>query len=184
MTSTRSWCVAIIHLTHRITIHAHLEGGSCCCPCSSPQPPSIPGRPDQQTVAETLTLAAHFALGSAMPPKDLVAYVSSVINDLGLKKARDTVIGDAMTKGVSGGERKRVSIGVELISNPSVLFLDEPTSGASVLFCCFRLRLTLRPMIRCCTHTHIPLLHTSRPPSLVLPMQASTPSRPSPSWPP
>jgi ABC-type multidrug transport system ATPase subunit len=64
-----------------------------------------------------------------MPPKDLAAYVTSVINDLGLKKAHDTVIGDAMTKGVSGGERKRVAIGCELISNPSVLFLDEPTSG-------------------------------------------------------
>lgn len=67
-----------------------------------------------------------------MPAKDVEAYVTSVINDLGLKKARDTVIGDAMTKGVSGGERKRVSIGVELISNPSALFLDEPTSGACV----------------------------------------------------
>lgn len=60
-----------------------------------------------------------------MPQRELEAYVNSVINDLGLKKARDTVIGDEMTKGVSGGERKRVSIGVELISNPSVLFLDE-----------------------------------------------------------
>jgi len=55
--------------------------------------------------------------------------VTGIINDLGLKKCRHTAIGDAMTKGVSGGERKRVSIGVELISNPSVLFLDEPTSG-------------------------------------------------------
>lgn len=72
-------------------------------------------------------LAGRFSLSGS---EDVVAYVDSVINDLGLKKARDTVIGDAMTKGVSGGERKRVSIGVELISNPSVLFLDEPTSGA------------------------------------------------------
>lgn len=70
----------------------------------------------QLTVLETLTLAAHFALGTSLGSgKELDAYVSSVINDLGLKKARDTCIGDDMTKGVSGGERKRVSIGVELI---------------------------------------------------------------------
>lgn len=49
---------------------------------------------------------------------------------LGLKKARDTIIGDGnMMRGVSGGERKRVSIGHELLINPAVLFLDEPTSG-------------------------------------------------------
>lgn len=70
----------------------------------------------QLTVVETLTFAAHFALGESLGSgKELNEYVSSVINDLGLKKARDTCIGDDMTKGVSGGERKRVCIGVELI---------------------------------------------------------------------
>lgn len=48
---------------------------------------------------------------------------------MGLTKATNTIIGDERARGVSGGERKRVAIGVELISNPSVLFLDEPTSG-------------------------------------------------------
>lgn len=82
------------------------------------------------TVQETLMLSAFFKLGKKLGQgKALEEYVTGVINDLGLKKCRNTAIGDARFKGVSGGERKRVSIGVELISNPSVLFLDEPTSG-------------------------------------------------------
>jgi len=81
------------------------------------------------TVQETLRLAAFFKLGKKLAGKALEEYVTGIINDLGLKKCRHTAIGDAMIKGVSGGERKRASIGVELISNPSVLFLDEPTSG-------------------------------------------------------
>ena len=49
--------------------------------------------------------------------------------ELGLTKCADTLIGNVMIKGISGGERKRTSIGVELITNPSLIFLDEPTSG-------------------------------------------------------
>lgn len=39
------------------------------------------------------------------------------------------MIGNERFKGISGGEKKRVNIGVELISNPSMIFLDEPTTG-------------------------------------------------------
>jgi ABC-type multidrug transport system ATPase subunit len=42
---------------------------------------------------------------------------------------KDTIIGNELIKGISGGERKRTSIGYELITNPSLLLLDEPTSG-------------------------------------------------------
>lgn len=55
--------------------------------------------------------------------------VEQVIEELGLGKCADTWIGGEFIKGVSGGERKRTSIGVELITNPSVIFLDEPTTG-------------------------------------------------------
>jgi len=48
---------------------------------------------------------------------------------LGLKHVATTYIGDNMIRGISGGERKRTSIGVELITNPSMVFLDEPTTG-------------------------------------------------------
>lgn len=81
------------------------------------------------TVQETLTLAAHFALGSGATAAEKGALVGTVVADLGLGKTVHTIIGDERARGVSGGERKRVSIGVELIANPSVLFLDEPTSG-------------------------------------------------------
>lgn len=55
--------------------------------------------------------------------------VDAVIAALGLDKCRRTLIGGAARRGVSGGERKRVSVGHELLIDPAVLILDEPTSG-------------------------------------------------------
>ncbi|MBM4179763.1 MAG: ATP-binding cassette domain-containing protein [Ignavibacteria bacterium] len=52
-----------------------------------------------------------------------------MINKLKLHKCQNTRIGGPLVKGVSGGERKRTSIGVELITDPSLIFLDEPTTG-------------------------------------------------------
>jgi len=52
-----------------------------------------------------------------------------LLHDLGLIKCADTKVGNALIRGLSGGERKRASIGVELITNPSLIFLDEPTTG-------------------------------------------------------
>jgi len=55
--------------------------------------------------------------------------IDKLLDDLQLKKCQNTLIGNQSKKGISGGERKRTSIGVEILSNPSILFLDEPTSG-------------------------------------------------------
>ncbi|KAF3439155.1 hypothetical protein FNV43_RR17430 [Rhamnella rubrinervis] len=80
------------------------------------------------TVYETLMFAADFRLGGiSMADKKL--RVEMLIEQLGLSSARNTYIGDEGTRGVSGGERRRVSIGVDIIHGPSLLFLDEPTSG-------------------------------------------------------
>ncbi|XP_065873715.1 ABC transporter G family member STR2-like [Euphorbia lathyris] len=80
------------------------------------------------TVYETLMFAADFRLGP-ISTTDKVHRVEKLIEQLGLSSARNTYIGDEGTRGVSGGERRRVSIGVDIIHGPSLLFLDEPTSG-------------------------------------------------------
>ena len=55
--------------------------------------------------------------------------VDVVLDTLGIAHVANTVVGGELLRGVSGGERKRVSIGVELVTCPSVLFMDEPTTG-------------------------------------------------------
>lgn len=53
---------------------------------------------------------------------------------MSLQRCADTVIGDNISKrGISGGEKKRVNIGIELVSSPNLLFLDEPTTGLDSL---------------------------------------------------
>ncbi|ETO27725.1 hypothetical protein RFI_09408 [Reticulomyxa filosa] len=79
------------------------------------------------TVHETLLNAAKFRLPKEMTLKEKEERVNTIITELGLQRARDTRIGDARRRGVSGGERKRTNIGVELIQDPSLIFLDEPT---------------------------------------------------------
>ena len=80
-------------------------------------------------MAETLRYAAEFRLSSQLPAVDKAARVDSVLDELGLRSAADTKIGNAFIRGVSGGQKRRVSIGIELIAQPSILFLDVPTSG-------------------------------------------------------
>ncbi|KAH9321177.1 hypothetical protein KI387_015816, partial [Taxus chinensis] len=81
------------------------------------------------TVKETLTYAALLRLPKTLSKMDKIEQTESVIVELGLTRCRNTIIGGPLIRGVSGGERKRVSIGQEMLINPSLLFLDEPTSG-------------------------------------------------------
>lgn len=79
------------------------------------------------TVREALTFAARLKLKTSHEDQD--RKVEDIIMDLGLSAVSQSLIGNERRKVLSGGERKRTSIGVELISDPSVILLDEPTSG-------------------------------------------------------
>jgi ABC-type multidrug transport system ATPase subunit len=81
------------------------------------------------TVRETLMFAAQLRLPKSLSLAMKTERVTQVISELGLLGAKDTIIGNAMVRGVSGGERKRVSIGLELLHDPNLVFMDEPTSG-------------------------------------------------------
>ncbi|CAM1508976.1 Fc.00g027150.m01.CDS01 [Cosmosporella sp. VM-42] len=81
------------------------------------------------TVRETLRYSADLRLPPEIPTEDRIRVVEEVIRELGLKECADTRIGNTQHRGCSGGEKRRTSIGVQLLANPSVLFLDEPTTG-------------------------------------------------------
>ncbi|XP_057358408.1 broad substrate specificity ATP-binding cassette transporter ABCG2 [Manis pentadactyla] len=81
------------------------------------------------TVRENLQFSAALRLPSTMTNHEKSERVNKVIQELGLSKVADSKVGTQFIRGVSGGERKRTSIGLELITDPSVLFLDEPTTG-------------------------------------------------------
>lgn len=78
------------------------------------------------TVEETIYFAARLKTPAKTPVHKVV---EETMEELGLVHIRDSLIGSAQVRGISGGERKRVSVASELVVRPSLLFLDEPTSG-------------------------------------------------------
>lgn len=82
------------------------------------------------TVEENLRYSAELSLG-ALSKDDLIAPVHQTLRSLGLWEIRDLRVGSVMDKTISGGQRKRLNIALELIREPAVLFVDEPTSGLS-----------------------------------------------------
>ena len=78
---------------------------------------------------ETLMMAAHIRMPGHATASEKEAFVEDLIKRLGLTKAANSVVGDKKKRGLSGGEKKRLSIGAELIAEPVLLFTDEPTTG-------------------------------------------------------
>ena len=84
------------------------------------------------SVRETLAYAAAFRMPASSTAAERKARVADVLSMLRLDSCADTVVGNASiveARGVSGGERKRLCIGTELMTEPALLVCDEPTSG-------------------------------------------------------
>jgi ABC-type multidrug transport system ATPase subunit len=92
--------------------------------------------PQDDLLIEELTVFQNLFYNAKLCFDNLTDYeiterVNSVLQDLGLYEARNLKVGSPLEKTISGGQRKRLNIALELIREPSVLFVDEPTSGLS-----------------------------------------------------
>ncbi|XP_035531430.1 broad substrate specificity ATP-binding cassette transporter ABCG2-like [Morone saxatilis] len=81
------------------------------------------------TVRENFSFSAALRLPTSIAQEEKDQKVNKLIQELGLGRVADSKVGTQLIRGISGGERKRTNIGMELIIDPSVLFLDEPTTG-------------------------------------------------------
>jgi ABC-type multidrug transport system ATPase subunit len=81
------------------------------------------------TVRQTLSYAAELRLSERMSAQTKLKRVDKILDMLGLAEHADTLVGNEYIRGISGGQLKRLSIGVEIIHLPDLIFLDEPTTG-------------------------------------------------------
>ncbi|XVE85380.1 hypothetical protein DITRI_Ditri17bG0086200 [Diplodiscus trichospermus] len=114
----------------------------------------------QLTVRETLSLAAELQLPEISSVEERDEYVNNLLFKLGLVSCANSIIGDAKVRGISGGEKKRLSLGCELIASPSVIFADEPTTGLDA-FQAEKVMETLRQLVQD-GHTVICSIHQPR----------------------
>lgn len=85
---------------------------------------------EELTVFENLYYAAKLCFGH-YEEKEIISLVIKVLANLGLTEIRELKVGSPLQKTISGGQRKRVNIALELLREPTILFVDEPTSGLS-----------------------------------------------------
>lgn len=83
----------------------------------------------EMTVSEIILHSARMRLPSSWSPLEIKTHAELIIQILNLSHVKNTPIGDGVQRGISGGQRKRVNIGIELAATPLCLCLDEPTSG-------------------------------------------------------
>ncbi|KAJ6302964.1 hypothetical protein OIU77_016952 [Salix suchowensis] len=81
------------------------------------------------TVRETITYSANLRLPDTMTKEEIDDVVEGTISEMGLQDCSDRMVGNWHLRGISGGEKKRLSIAIEILTRPHLLFLDEPTSG-------------------------------------------------------
>jgi len=87
------------------------------------------------TVKEHLIFTAQLRMDPSCTAEQRSNRVKTVMHQMGLQKCENTRIGTpGITKGISGGEKKRLNVASELLTKPSILFLDEPTSGLDSSF--------------------------------------------------
>ena len=86
------------------------------------------------TVRENLLFSANVRLPRSLSAQERIERVNQVIHDLDLQSCINTLIGTDFIRGISSGEKKRANIGMELVLLPKILFLDEPTTGKSLVF--------------------------------------------------
>jgi ABC-type multidrug transport system ATPase subunit len=91
-----------------------------------PQDDVLPGT---STVWEHLLFHGALRLPGDVPDAQLKAVIWQTMEDLGIDRIAHSFIGDQFTRGLSGGEKRRVSIATELLTSPGIMFLDEPTTG-------------------------------------------------------
>jgi ABC-type multidrug transport system ATPase subunit len=82
------------------------------------------------TVYQNLYYNARMCLNN-LPEKKIIEVVNKTITDFDLEETRDLKVGNPLKKTISGGQRKRINIALELLREPTILFVDEPTSGLS-----------------------------------------------------
>ena len=104
----------------------------------------------------------HCRLSADLPKEEKVLVVERVIESLGLQAIRDSLVGTVEKRGISGGQRKRVNVGLEMVMEPSLLILDEPTSGLDSSSSQLRLRALRREAlegVNICMVLHLSLIH-------------------------
>ena len=111
-----------IYLDGQVASNLGLRAASACVT----QDDVLPGT---STVWEHLLFHATLRMPSGTSTNALRRRVGQTMRDLGIEKLADSLIGDQFSRGLSGGEKRRVSIATELLMSPGIMFLDEPTTG-------------------------------------------------------
>lgn len=113
-----------------------------------------------ETPRECLSFSACLRLPRTMSADEKQELVEVLLETLHLQKCAGTIVGSALAKGISGGEKKRTAVGVELITHPKMCFLDEPLSGLDS-FAAYTLIEALKEL----AGTGVPVLCTVHQPS-------------------